>query len=148
MRYYLDTEFNGFGGELISLALVPDKGDAVYYVFTDFGLPEAWVSENVLPLIWNTPQPIPKRAWDKTAAAMDIAFYLRADSDPVIVSDWPADIRYLCELIEFPAGQMAPIARLKFELVRVDAYPTTLTGAVQHNAWWDAMALREKLRAK
>lgn len=23
MRYYLDTEFNGFGGELMSLALVP-----------------------------------------------------------------------------------------------------------------------------
>jgi hypothetical protein len=24
----------------------------------------------------------------------------------------------------------------------VDCYPTTLEGAVRHNAWWDAMALR------
>lgn len=28
---------------------------------------------------------------------------------------------------------------------RVDAYPTDLPDAVQHNAWWDAMALRKKL---
>jgi hypothetical protein len=27
----------------------------------------------------------------------------------------------------------------------VDAYPTTLDGAIQHNAWWDAMALRHLL---
>jgi hypothetical protein len=34
---------------------------------------------------------------------------------------------------------------IKFEMHRVDAYPTTLPGAVQHNAYWDAMALRHKL---
>ena len=32
MRYFLDTEFNGFGGCLISLALVPEDGDQDYYV--------------------------------------------------------------------------------------------------------------------
>lgn len=26
MKFYLDTEFNGFGGELISLALVSEQG--------------------------------------------------------------------------------------------------------------------------
>ena len=30
MRYYLDTEFNGFGGALLSLALVPDDGEEFY----------------------------------------------------------------------------------------------------------------------
>lgn len=34
---------------------------------------------------------------------------------------------------------------IKFEMHRVDAYPTTLPGAIQHNAYWDAMALRHKL---
>lgn len=146
MRYYLDTEFNGFGGELISLALVPETGDAAYYVFGDFGVPVAWVAENVLPLIWKTPQPVPKRLWDRQSAAMDIAFYLRADPQPIIVSDWPADIRYFCELVEFPDGKMAPIQNVVFVLNRVDAYPTELEGAVQHNAWWDALALREILK--
>lgn len=35
---------------------------------------------------------------------------------------------------------------MTFEVHNVDCYPTTLPGAVQHNAWRDAMALREKLR--
>lgn len=31
---------------------------------------------------------------------------------------------------------------LACEMLRVQAYPTRLEGAVEHNAWWDAMALR------
>lgn len=144
MKYFLDTEFNGFGGELISLALVREDGESGYWVFGDFGTPAAWVAENVLPIVWSCPHGKPK-LWDKTAAAMDVAWFLRDDPDPVIVTDWPADVRYFCELVEFPMGKMAPIASLKFELHRVDCYPTTLPGAVQHNAWWDAMALRHLL---
>ena len=30
MRYFLDTEFNGFGGALLSLALVPEDGEEFY----------------------------------------------------------------------------------------------------------------------
>ena len=40
---------------------------------------------------------------------------------------------------------MVNIPHLSFEVHRVDAYPTALPGAVQHNAWWDAMALRHLL---
>lgn len=35
--------------------------------------------------------------------------------------------------------------RMTFEVHNVDCYPTTMKGAVQHNAWWDAMALRHTL---
>ncbi len=41
--------------------------------------------------------------------------------------------------------QPEPFALAEFEMHRVDAYPTMLPGAVQHNAYWDAMALRHKL---
>ena len=30
MRYFLDTEYNGWGGVLLSLALVPDDGEDLY----------------------------------------------------------------------------------------------------------------------
>ena len=40
---------------------------------------------------------------------------------------------------------MVAIPRMTFEIVRVDAYPTSLEGAVQHNAFWDALALRQRL---
>jgi len=33
MRYFLDTEFNGFGGQLISLALVPEHLEAAQFSF-------------------------------------------------------------------------------------------------------------------
>lgn len=145
MRYFLDTEFDGFGGPLISLALVGDDNRSVSIVVQDHA-EDPWVRENVLPFLWKANAST--RLWTPEDAAMEIAWFLRDDPDPVIVTDWPADIRYFCELIEFPKGQMAPIAGLKFELHRVDAYPTTLPGAVQHNAWWDAMALRELFVAK
>lgn len=144
MKYYLDTEFDGHGGALLSLALVREDGQSLYQVY-GHSASDAWVLENVIPVI--TAAPIRAHLVTPREGAFAIADFLEADPDPVIVSDWPADIRYFCDLIEFPGGVMAPIAGLKFEIRRVDAYPTTLTGAVQHNAWWDAMALRHKLEA-
>src|SRR3546814_14895388 len=52
LRYFLDTEFNGFGGDLISLALVPEYGDQDFYV--SLPLPaqiHPWVEQNVIPYL-------------------------------------------------------------------------------------------------
>ena len=49
MRYFLDTEYNGIGGALLSLALVPDRGDDLYLTFqTDEPLDD-WVQRHVDP---------------------------------------------------------------------------------------------------
>ena len=149
MRYFLDTEFNEFGGELISLALVREDGESIYLVYPD--LPEygEWVSKNVMPIIWNIPSPLPGMAYklpDKEEGAYIIANFLKGDPHPVIVSDWPDDIRYFCQAIITGPGMMAAIDNIVFQMVRVNAYPTTLENAVQHNAWWDAKALRELFR--
>jgi hypothetical protein len=42
-------------------------------------------------------------------------------------------------------GVMGDIDHLRFEIRRFDPYPTELAGAVEHSAWWDAMALRQRL---
>ena len=139
MRYFLDTEFNEFGGELISLALVPDEGRELY-ISTPCPSPGAWVKENVIPIIKCTgAEPIEVEA---DMIGHVIAGYLHRDRSPVIVADWPDDIRYFCQAIITAPGQMVNIPRLTFELARVDAYPSQLAGAVQHNALWDARALR------
>lgn len=142
MRYYLDTEFDGLGGALISLALVHEDRHSLSLVLQDWA-DDPWVAENVIPHLWKANAST--RMWVAQEAAMEVAHFLHGDPDPLIISDWPADIRYFCGLIEFPMGQMAPIPSLRFEIKRVDAYPTTLPDAVQHNAWWDAMALRHLL---
>ena len=46
MRYYLDCEFDGFGGPLMSLALVREDGQGVNYVFP-MAVADPWVAANV-----------------------------------------------------------------------------------------------------
>lgn len=144
MRYYLDTEFNGMGGELISLALVPEiMKDAGLYLVSGCAEPEPWIAANIMPILYSgVPDAVDISDGEY---GLFIAQYLSGDPDPVIVTDWPDDIKYFCEAVITGPGEMISVPGLKFEMHRVDAYPTTLEGAVQHNAWWDAMALRHKL---
>lgn len=149
MRYYLDCEFNGMGGELLSLALVREDGRPLYLVneLYDADALDPWVKANVMPLMY---APVhlndAEMAGTKLSAfAGYLHAYLKGDPDPVIITDWPDDIKYFCQCVIVGPGQMLDIPSLKFEMHRVDAYPTTLPGAIQHNAYWDAMALRHKL---
>ena len=54
MLYFLDCEFNGFGGELISLALSGEAAE-LYLARPDAELermvPHPWVEEHVLPFL-------------------------------------------------------------------------------------------------
>ena len=147
MRYYLDTEFNEFGGDLISLALVREDGESLYLVYPDLEEYGPWVKDNVVPILWSVPES--SNAHYLTShrhGAELIQQFLAGDPHPVIITDWPDDIRYFCQAIITGPGMMINIPGVVFQMVRVDAYPTTLEGAVQHNAWWDAMALRELLK--
>lgn len=144
MRYFLDTEFNGMGGELISLALAREDDKVGFYLATRFmSKPVPWVSDNVIPIV----KCLGARPVMCSAEAFGTAImsFLFNDHDPVIVADWPDDISYFCKALIVGPGKMVDIPSLKFEMIRVDAYPTTLPGAVQHNALWDARALRHKV---
>lgn len=146
----MDTEFNGFGGELISLALVREDRKSLYITYK---LPETidpWVEKNVVPILYDLPVfeiGVLETHYncDHNEAARYIGAFLNSDPQkaPVVVVDWPDDISYLCKALIVGPGQMVNVRRLIFDLQRVDAYPTKLEGAVQHNALWDAMALRE-----
>lgn len=143
MKYYLDTEFDGFGGPLISLALVREDGYSLYLIYRELAL-EKWVADNVLPILRSVPGKVYPLVVDHATGARCIAEYFGGDV-PDIITDWPDDVRYLCHAIITGPGQMAKIDGLRFDIRRVDAYPSTLSGAIQHNAWWDAMALRHLL---
>lgn len=140
MNYYLDTEFNEFGGALISLALVAEDGRELYLA-TPCADPGAWVAENVLPIVFA--EGATPRMLNANEFGYWIATFLNYSAEtPTIVADWPDDIRYFCQALIVGPGQMVNIPAIKFDLQRVDAYPTSLRGAVQHNALWDARALR------
>lgn len=152
MKYYLDTEFDGKGGPLISLALVREDGKSLYCI-TEYEPRDAWVRENVCPVALSAGVPAVLCPAGELGGL--VASFLRPDPAPTIVADWPDDVTYMCRELTArslywsdPEGQLQNMPPLRFEVSNVDAYPTTLPGAVQHNAWWDAMALRHKLQAQ
>lgn len=148
MKFFIDCEFDGFKGELISLAVVCENGSSIYLVNKDIFETSLWVSENVMPILYKCPV----FAWKVGLDEFGMLIYtfieeqLEAEeySHPVIISDWPADIRYFCEVIEYEGGRMIPLQTATFAFARINSYPNNIKGAIQHNAWWDAYCLKEK----
>lgn len=136
MRYFLDTEFNGFGGTLISLALVPEAEDeAPFYEAVECLDPTPWVAAHVLPVL--DTRPIASEALGKRFAA-----YLADDSDPLLVADWPEDISHAAMALIAAPGQRHAIDRIRFELCDAFGFDAAVLSTVPHNAYHDALALR------
>jgi hypothetical protein len=130
VRYFLDTEFNGFGGALLSLALVSETGENLYLVYDPPEILDPFVQEKVTPRLFSLPPGVVAR---------------RVNPAPEIIADWPDDVRLCCQALMIAPGRTAPIPRLRFDIRRVAPYPTDLPDAVEHNAYWDAMALQRRL---
>lgn len=148
MRFFLDTEFNGHGGELLSLALVRSDGRGLYLCIADKpDILDPWVEANIWPLVHKR-LPIGKTV----AYVEDWGHFIRAfigpHGHPIIVADSPVDIWRFCEVVSTGSdGKWVSTdwGALTFEVNNIDCYPTQVPDAIQHNAWWDACALREKV---
>ena len=142
MQYFLDTEFNGFGGELISLALVPEDGDQEFY--TSLPLPDIihpWVERNVIPYLRHVPPGL-DNMMSRAHAGEHLANYLAGDKHPVIVADWPEDISLFCMLLLPAPNEIVPVGALSFELLSTPGFSCAANSQVPHNALHDARALR------
>ena len=143
MRYFLDTEYNGWGGALLSLALVPDQGEELY-VTLDWQVPlEEWVERNVLPYLDMVPESMISPRMSRIDAARTVSHYLAADPEPLIVADWPEDLALFNALLLTGPGTMIDVPRLRFELMPLAGFSTAANSAVPHNALHDARALRD-----
>jgi hypothetical protein len=137
MRYFLDAEYNGFGGPLISLALVPEERDALpFYEALPCAGPEAWVAEHVLPVLRTRPISRPEMI-------AKLAAYLRDDAEPVMIADWPEDIAHLALLMVTGPGWRMPSPRIRFDLLDLPLFDSEALSDVPHNARHDAIALRD-----
>ena len=145
MRYFLDTEFDGFGGPLISLGLAAEDGGEDYYVVLPLERePNPWVARHVMPYLRSVPAGLYQEL-DRVAAAHDVATYLAADPEPELVSDWPEDIALFCRLIQTSDGEIADLLRVRFTFVRTPGFSTARNSVVPHNALHDARALRDHI---
>lgn len=141
-RYYIDCEFDGHSGPLLSIALVKANGSGIY-IATTATARDPWVIANVAPMLDSHECQMAVRCLPNEVGPVIRTFI---DSDePTIIADSPVDIGRFCAAISTGIDgewASADYPFMRFEVHDVVCYPTRLAGAVQHNAWWDAMALR------
>jgi len=147
VRYFLDTEYNGVGGALLSLALVPDDGDELYLTLqTDQPIVE-WVERHVIPYLNMVPEQLSCPRLTQRDAAHALERYLRHDEKPLIYADWPEDIAQFCNLMITGEGDMVEVRDVTFRLVPMSNFSTAANSKVPHNALHDARALRDHILA-
>lgn len=140
MKFYLDCEFNGFGGELISLALVSEDLEKRFYKVLPYEHMQLdpWVAKHVIPVLHRKPTS------SRSAFSNDLSHFLleyAVKNEITIVADWPEDIRYLCESLIIGPGRMVNSPNITFILDRVTLVNTANYSLVPHNALEDAIAL-------
>ena len=145
MRFFIDTEFNGFNGELLSIALVGEDGNVFYAVleYHESDLTE-WVKEHVYPYLHIGPDPhhhgIVHKCQDKLTVQQQLSTFLSQYPDGVeIIADWPEDITHLCQLMIVGPGYMIDTPMIMSFVVDRSLETESL---VPHNAYYDALANR------
>ena len=147
MRYFLDCEYNGFGGELMSLALVPeDDGEEFYAVLQSTEPPTEWVERNVVPFLNHVPVSLEGPPLEREQAAILVAAWLTGLPEVELVADWPDDIAHFCRLITIGPGRMVPLPPITFRLLTLPGFSTAANSQVPHNALHDARSLRNHVR--
>jgi len=131
MRFWIDTEFNGFKGELISMALAAEDGSLWYRVlrYDPTGI-EPWVGEHVIPVLNSLP--ISLQQFQR-----GLERYLSQFESVHLIADWPEDIQHFCEALITGPGTRINTPPLTIEIRRdLDA----AVSAIPHNARADALA--------
>ena len=114
MRYYIDTEFNGTGGQLLSIALVREDGAHFYEVLHAHDLVVPWVKEHVVPHFQQEPV-------SRLQAVKKLQKFLRKEDGPhFFIADWPEDIAHFCNMLLRDHGHANAPNRRDLGDVRLD----------------------------
>lgn len=135
MKLFLDCEFNGFGGELISLALV-DENNHYFYEVLEYSNSVTWVQEHVIPRLEKAP--IPRKLFQTQLQK----FLLQYDSLEII-ADWPEDFTLFTQILIISAGNCMTIPALTMQLWMDNPIETYVASKNPHNALADAQALKD-----
>lgn len=130
---FLDCEFNGHGGRLLSMALVSDDGDEFYEVLFHYKSALVWwVQENVCPVL-------NKESIEHAEFETKLHAFLKKHVGETIVADSPADFIYLL-------NNMHNIVNGKYKYINLEVNmqftpSDKYESEIPHNALSDARAL-------
>lgn len=144
MNLYLDTEFNGHGGELLSLAIAAPNGSAWYGVMPR--KPDAWthswVAEHVVPKLHLSPANETFTEDDFRDGLRDYLESQNYEEGPLtIYADWPDDFAHLMRVMSGPSYEQSWMFALTMELIITP--PGEPKPDIPHNALSDAKALMQ-----
>lgn len=137
MNLYLDTEFDGHGGELLSLAIAGTDGSQWYGIF-NAACTNDWVAEHVAPKLYALQ---PTVSGDFGTLRASLKEYLTQRENCTLWADWPADFEHLMRLMcggSYAESFMVPLAMAL--IITPDGEPRP---EHPHNALSDAIALRD-----
>lgn len=146
--YYIDCEFDGHNGPLLSIAMVREDGYSLHVEVIEEAK-DPWVIANVMPIMGYQKADV-SCSVTANEVGRTLHAFISPCQHPTIIADSPVDIGRFCRAISTGTDggwASADFPTMAFVVRNVDCYPTALEGAVQHNAWWDAMALRTALAA-
>ena len=132
-RVYIDTEFNGFNGRLISMALVAEDGNEFYEVL-ECRNPVEWVAINVMPFLGKEPV-------DVHIFQSKLQQFLHQYKSIELIADWPEDIKHFCNaLITGPGNCLnhPPIT------MSIQQDLSSSESKLPHNALYDARAIADE----
>lgn len=133
MNLFLDCEFNGFGGELISMALVDEDGNYFYEVLPCLE-PINWVKENVLPVL-------EKEAIKPDMFKKRLRHFLSLYAKIHVIADWPEDLALFSRALVVGFGSCMKTPPLTMQLWMDRTIP--IYSICPHNALADARALAQ-----
>jgi hypothetical protein len=128
MLAWIDTEFNSYKGELISLALVMADGRE-FYANLGCKEPDPWVALNVMPVL---DAPVMYLA----EAQIRLQVFLQRYRKVHVIADWPEDLSHFNSFLITGPGQRIDTPHLTMEIDR----ELNTTSARPHNALADARA--------
>lgn len=135
MKLFLDCEFNGFGGELISMALV-DENEKYFYEVLPCMNPTSWVFNNVIPVL-------NKQNIDLIEFKENLFSFLNQYETIHIVADWPEDFSLFLTTLILQQGVCMMTPKLTMELWESDT-SLNIDSKIPHNALQDAFALKRR----
>ena len=143
MNLFLDCEFNGGFGDLMSMGIVSEDDNQEFY--EEVALPEGtvidpWVAEHVVPLMDGTGQ-------SYSLFQNKLKRWLNKFPEVVVWVDHPADIEYFTRAINFGNGDWMRPKGQSMTFIVHDMISAKKSER-PHHALYDAKAQRDSYLAK
>lgn len=137
MNYYIDCEFDGFNGPLLSMGIVTPLGHQFYEVLKYDKINDPWVEKNVVPHL--NKRPIDEDVF--RAKLVDFLHNTGYDQDFMcVIADWPDDLKYFHQYLTTGPGLIDNrIKKLRIGTMLCIGVP--YTSSIPHNALQDALAI-------